>query len=125
MQRQRREKRAAAKTTLKNTSDAIKKMVRLFNSREAPHFHVALLKYYIDTVPYPAHALTVMKETTPNLRETPCGFECDAYFPPRTLNPEESEGKEVVNGVVKVNLFVDSQDVLGIFSVENGRGTRI
>jgi len=38
------------------------------------------------------------------------------------LRPEEKDGKEVINGVVKVSLYVNLDDILGIYAmVENGQ----
>jgi len=103
-------------------SNAVKEMIEMLNSQETSRFHVMLLKYYIDTEPYSTSALTVSQASTPNIHETPHGFECETFFPPDMLRPEEKDGKEVINGVVKVSLYVNLDDILGIYAmVENGQ----
>ena len=100
---------------------AVKEMIRMLNSQESSQFHVMLFKYYIDTEPYSTSALTVSQSLTPNMRETPNGFECDAFFPPDMLTAELQEDKELINGVIKVSLYVNLDDVVGIFvTAENG-----
>jgi hypothetical protein len=44
-----------------------------------------LLRYYVETEEYSTSALTVSQACTPNVLETPNGFECDAFFPPEML----------------------------------------
>jgi hypothetical protein len=97
-------------------SHAVKEMIRMLNAQESSQFHVMLFKYYIDTEPYSTSALTVSEATTPNMRETPNGFECDAFFPPDTLRPQEKHGKTVINGVIRVSLYVNLDDIIGIYS---------
>jgi hypothetical protein len=97
-------------------SHAVKEMIRMLNSQESPRFHVMLLKYYIDTEPYSTSALTVSQAGTPNLLETPEGFKCDAFFPPDMLRPQAKQGKTVSNGVIRVSLYVNLDDILRIFS---------
>jgi hypothetical protein len=96
---------------------AVKEMIKMFNSQESSQFHVMLFKYYIDTEPYSTSALTVTQATTPNMRETPNGFECDAFFPPDMLRPQEKQGKEEINGAIKVRLYVRLDDIVSIFSM--------
>jgi hypothetical protein len=36
------------------------------------------------------------------------------------LRPEEREGKELTNGVIRVRLYVNLHDVVGIFMVAGG-----
>jgi hypothetical protein len=101
----------------KNKSLAVKKMIKLFHAYESSHFHVVLKQYYIDKEPYSASALTVSRECTPNLAEALNGFQCDSFFPPNMLDPKEKEGKEVINGVIKVSMYVNLDDVFGIFDM--------
>jgi hypothetical protein len=96
-------------------SRAVKEMIRKLNSQESSRFHIMLFKYYIDTEPYSTSALTISQASTPNMREAPNGFECDAFFPPDMLRPEEKEGKKVINGVIQVRLYVNVDDIVGIF----------
>ncbi|SRR6266542_2072576 len=96
-------------------SRAVKEMIRMLNSQESSRFHIMLFKYYIDTEPYSASALTVSNDCTPNMRDTPNGFECDAFFPPDMLTAALQEDKELINGVIKVSLYVNLDDVVGIF----------
>ncbi len=98
-------------------SHAVKEMIRMLNSQESSQFHVMLFKYYIDTEPYATSGLTVSQASTPNIRETPSGFECDAFFPPDMLRPQEKGGKETVNGVIKVSVYVNLDDIVGIFAM--------
>jgi hypothetical protein len=102
-------------------SHAVREMIKMLGAEESSRFHVAVLKYYIDTEPYSTSALTVSQTSTPNLHQTPNGFECDAFFLPEMLRPQERQGKEVVNGVIRVRLNVKLDGILGIFAVaENG-----
>jgi hypothetical protein len=80
-----------------------------------------LFQYYIDTKPYTTSSFTVSNDFTPNIRETEGGFECDAFFPPDMLRPDDREGKEVINGVIRVRLYVNLDDVVGIFTVAEGQ----
>jgi hypothetical protein len=103
-------------TNREKKSQAVKEMIRMLNSQESPRFHVMLLQYYIDTEAYSTSALTVSEATTPNLLETPEGFKCDAFFSPDMLRSLAKEGKEVINGVIRVSLYVNLDDVIGIYS---------
>lgn len=98
-------------------SHAVKEMIRMLNSQETSKVHVMLLKYYIDTEPYSTSALTVSEATTPNLLETPEGFKCDAFFSPDMLRPQAKQGKTVINGVIRVSLYVNLDDILRIFAM--------
>jgi len=88
-------------------SQAVKEMKRMLNSSESSQFHVMLFKYYIDTEPYPTSGFTVSQACTPNMRETPNGFEREAFFPPDMLRSEEKDGKEIINGTVEVSVYVN------------------
>ena len=101
-------------------SRAVKAMIEILNSQESSKFHVMLFQYYIDTKAYSTSSFTVSNDFTPNIRETAGGFECDAFFPPNMLRPEEREGKELINGVIRVRLYVNLDDVVGIFPVADG-----
>ena len=96
-------------------SRAVKEMIEMLNAANSSEFHVMLFKYYIDTEPYSTSALAVSQESTPNMREAPNGFECDAFFPPEMLRSQEKDGKEIINGTIKVRLYVKLDDVVGIF----------
>jgi hypothetical protein len=106
-------------------SRAVRAMVEMLNSKESSKFHVMLFRYYIDTNAYRTSSLTVSDHFTPNIRETEGGFVCDAFFPPHLLRPEDREGKEVINGVVRVKLYVSLDDVVGIFAVADGQTTAL
>src|SRR4030095_7673391 len=93
---------------------ALKEMIRIVNSQASSKGYVALLKYYIDTEAYAASALTLSQDYTPNLHETPNGFGCETFFSPDMLAPEERQGKEIINGVVRVNLYVNLDDIVAI-----------
>jgi hypothetical protein len=101
-------------------SRAVKAIVEILKSQESSQFHVMLFQYYIDTKPYTTSSFTVSNDFTPNIRETDGGFQCDAFFPPDMLRPEEREGKELTNGVIRVRLYVNLDDVVGIFMVAGG-----
>ena len=96
-------------------SSAVKEMIEMVNAPNSSEFHVMLFKYYIDTEPYSTSALAVSQACTPNIREAPNGFESDAFFPPEMLRSQEKDGKEVINGTIKVRLYVKLDDVVGIF----------
>jgi hypothetical protein len=102
-------------------SRAVKAMIEMLNSHGSSKFHVMLFQYYIDTKAYSTSSFTVANDFTPNIRETEGGFECDAFFPPDMLRPEEREGKQLINGVTKVRLYVNLDDVVGIFRVAGGQ----
>ena len=104
-----------AEESRERKSRAIIEMIEMLNSGGSSQFHVMLFKYYIDTEPYSTSALAVSQASTPNMREAPNGFECDAFFPPEMLRSEEKEGKEIINGTIKVRLYVKLDDVVGIF----------
>src|SRR5438046_1957633 len=94
---------------------AVKEMIKTLNSKldskKSTKFHVMLFQYYIDTERYATSALTVSEDSTPNIRETPGGFECDAFFPPEMLRLQQREGKEVKNGAIEVKLYVNLDDI--------------
>ncbi len=94
---------------------AVREMIEILKSQKSSQFHVMLFKYYIDTEPYSASALTVSDDSTPNLRETRDGFECEAFFPPDVLRQQERQGKDIINGVISVSLYVNVDDIVGIF----------
>jgi hypothetical protein len=104
-------------------SRAVKAMIAKLHSQESLKFHVMLFQYYINTKPYPTSSFTVSNDFTPNICETEGGFECDAFFPPDMLRPEEREGKEIINGVIRVRVYVNLDDIVGIFSVAEGETT--
>jgi hypothetical protein len=93
---------------------AVKEMIKMLNSQELSQFHVMLFKYYIDTEPYSTSALTVSRVCTPYSRVAPSGFECDSFFPPEMLRSVEKDGKEEINGIIKVRLYVSLDDIVGI-----------
>jgi hypothetical protein len=101
-------------------SRAVKEMIKMLNSQASSQFHVMLFQYYIDAERYPASALTVSQDFTPNMRETPNGFECDTFFPPSMLRLQEQQGKEIINGVIKVNLYVNLDDIVAIYTIAQG-----
>ena len=104
-------------------SHAIKEMIKMLNSQKSSQFHVMLFEYYIDTELYSTSGLTVSQASTPNIRETPNGFECDAFFPPDMLRPGQREGKEIINGVMKVSLYVNLDDIVAIYAIAQGDKT--
>src|SRR5438093_5981307 len=77
------EEQLMAEENRERKSRAVKEMIRMLNSQESSRFHVMLFKYYIDTEPYSTSALTISQASTPNMREAPNGFECDAFFSSR------------------------------------------
>lgn len=89
-------------------------------------FEVLLLKkpqYLIEGTPYRAFALTVAFDYTPNFILLNDGFESDCFFPPHMLAPEHREGKQVVNGIVRVRLKVEYEaigSVLALRVVDGG-----
>ena len=99
-------------------SRAVRAMIGTLNSQESSKFHVMLFQYYINTIPYATSSVTIANDFTPNIRATAGGFECDTFFPPSMLMPEHREGKEIINGVIRVALYVNLDDVVGIFRVD-------
>jgi hypothetical protein len=100
----------------------VKNMIETLNSQKSSKFHVMLFQYYIDTERYATSALTVSGDFTPNIRETLGGFECDAFFPPEMLRPQQKEGKEVKNGAIKVKLYVNLDDIVAILAIAEEGG---
>jgi hypothetical protein len=76
---------------------------------------LTLTRYTLDgKVEARASGLTVSKEHTPNLLLVPGGIECDAFFTRERLTPSLVEGKTPINGLFRVRLKVDYDDLLGI-----------
>jgi hypothetical protein len=91
----------------------------MIKSGEVVWAHVMLLQYYIEGELYPASALTVTPNDTPNLDETGEGFRCDAFFPDKILSPHAlSVGQKVMSGAasgnIRVKLEVKTEDVVAI-----------
>lgn len=101
-----------------NKSRAVRAMIEMLNSQESSTFHVMLFRYYINTTPYATSSVTISNNFTPNIRHTAGGFECDAFFPPNMLRPEHREGREIINGVIRVSLYVNLDDVVAIVRVD-------
>jgi hypothetical protein len=68
---------------------ALKQMVGSLASAEPRHFHVGIVGYFLDGIPYSATGLTVSSDQTPNLVATHDGFACDGFFPAGSLEPVE------------------------------------
>ena len=76
----------------------------MVKSREVVWAHVMLFQYYIEGALYPASALTVTPDSTPNLDETGDGFRCDAFFPDKILSPHAlSVGQKMMSGAMNGN----------------------
>ena len=69
---------------------ALSQMVASLASAEARHFHVGIVGYFLDGIPYSATGLAVSSDQTPNLVATHDGFACDGFFPVDILEPAES-----------------------------------
>lgn len=96
---------------------AVKSMIE---NMDRHSFMVMLFTYYIEGEPYVTTGLTISPDHTPNMRQTQDGFECDAFFTPEMLTDHAKEGKEVINGLVKVRLRAYLKDILIISGVESG-----
>lgn len=96
---------------------AVKSMIENMGSHI---FMVMLFNYDIEGERYGCSGLTVSPDHTQNMRQTQDGFECNAFFPPHLLTVHAKEGKEVINGVIKVRLKAYLKDILIITGVESG-----
>ncbi len=104
---------------------AIKSMIDQLNTRDPPTFFIALNEYTIEGERYMASGLTVDPDHTPNIRQTPTGFECDAFFKPDMINEKGRKGKEVVNSIIKVRMQVESMWLWSISCrLAGGRGAQ-
>jgi hypothetical protein len=105
---------------------AVKNMIDLLQANPPPKFHVSLSSYSIEGFDYRTSALTVSPDHTLNIRQTNSGFECDTFFPPQMIQPATREGKEVINGIIKVRMRVDLKDINFILGrLDNGGGRQI
>lgn len=101
---------------------AIRNMIEVVRTKPEAQFFVVLLPHYlIEGIPYPASGLTVSRDHTPNLRQSSTGLECDAFFPPEMLGEPARQGKEVVNGVIKVRMEVATENILIISGIVDGK----
>jgi hypothetical protein len=101
---------------------AVQNMVKLVAANPRTSFFVMVLPhYFIEEVAYPASGLTVSQGHTPNMRQTIDGFECDAFFQPHMLGKPAREGKEVVNGVMKVRMKLKNEHILIISGKIEGK----
>jgi hypothetical protein len=105
---------------------AVQTMISMLGVKDPPAFFVMLFKYYIEGEPYMASGLTVSPGHTPNIRQTPTGFECDTFFEPHMLTDHAQKGKEVVNGVMKVRMKVELEDIrIIVGKLSGGKGGQI
>ncbi len=86
-------------------------MVQLVREAQPYRFKVVTFKYYIEGVPVRSVMLTVAPDYTPNMIVTEQGFDCDAFFPPHLLNDQILEGRQVVEGRVRVRMHVPYEEI--------------
>ena len=101
-------------------SRAVRAMIGTLNLKNPQSF----MSCYSSIISTPYLMLTssvwISNDFTPNIRATAGGFECDTFFPPSMLMPEHREGKEIINGVIRVALYVNlttllaSSELMGI-----------
>ena len=68
---------------------ALALMITALASGEPREFHVGVVGYFLDGLPYSADGLAVSMDQTPNVIATHDGFACDGFFPANTLEPVE------------------------------------
>src|SRR5436305_14365333 len=87
---------------------ALAAMIDAASQSEGCEFHVGVVGYFIDGIPYVADGLAVSRTQTANLIYTHDGFACDAAFPADLLErvPVTTERK-----VVQVRVEVKRRDI--------------
>jgi hypothetical protein len=107
--------------------EAIKRLIEMLNSGEAAEAQIAHLQYWIEGEPYPASALTLSPDYTPNLEQTESGLQCDAFFPEEMLTPHvRLEGQRIETGLIRVRLEVKIDDIVAIVvTTESGPQTTL
>jgi hypothetical protein len=96
-------------------------MARALSQPDPPAFMVLLLTYLVEGQECSTTGLTVSATATPNLVVTRTGFECDAFFAPDLLESHVREGKDLVDGSVRVRVAVRLRDILQITPLTSSR----
>src|SRR5438128_1071876 len=108
-----REEVAAKRTAV------ISAMVSSLKRGESREYHVGLVGYHIEGIPYSATGLSVNPTATPDIDLTDASFSCTAFFRPELLDPstvkakgtiQKKHGEEVVE-LVPVRLEVKLIDI--------------
>lgn len=95
----------------------VKAMAGALRAPDPPTFFVLLIRYFIEGEEYRASALTVSATATPNLVQTQTGFVCDAFFAPELLSANARRGKHEENGVIRVRLSAELEDIIQIANI--------
>src|SRR6266487_387815 len=67
--------------------EAIALMIDALATSAPRQFHVGIVGYFLDGIPYSAEGLAVSRDQTPHLVATHDGFACDGFFPADALEP--------------------------------------
>jgi hypothetical protein len=111
----------AARDRLADVALQVGSMARALSQPNPPAFMVLLLTYLVEGQEYSTTGLTVSATATPNLVVTRTGFECDTFFAPDLLESHVREGKESVDGFVRVRVAVRLRDILQITPLTSAR----
>jgi hypothetical protein len=111
----------AARDRLAETALQVGSMARALSQPDPPVFMVLLFTYLVEGQEYSTTGLTVSATATPNLVVTRAGFECDAFFAPELLESHVREGKDLVDGSIRVRLAVRLRDIIQIAPLTNAR----
>ena len=97
-------------------------MVSSLKRAESREYHVGVVGYYIEGIPYSATGLSVGPTQTLDINLTDEGFVCTAFFQPHMLHPstvkangivQKGSGEQVVD-LVPVRLEVKLADVWAV-----------
>jgi hypothetical protein len=105
--------------------EALRFMFEVLAANDKLTFQLGIVGYFIEGIPYPADGLWVSAESTPKLVETHDGFACDAFFPPRLLDPATVKARGLIvsesgTEVVPVRLEVKRRDTWSIAEFVHG-----
>lgn len=118
-----------AMSTERTRAEALEVMIAALASGHAREFHVGIVGYFVDGVPYAADSLAVSREQTPNLVATHDGFACDEFFPPDTLEPADRPRGVFTSPtgveITLVRIEVKNRDIWGIAEFVNGEQRRL
>jgi hypothetical protein len=104
--------------------EALALMIAALASGEAREFHVGVVGYFLDGIPYSADGLAVSRDQTPNVIATHDGFACDGFFPVDTLEPIESPRATFNSStgveIAQVRVEVKSRDIWSVAEFVHG-----
>jgi hypothetical protein len=104
--------------------EALALMIATLATDARREFHVGIVGYFLDGIPYTADGLAVSRDQTPKLVATHDGFACDAFFPADTLQPADPSRATFTSPtgveIARVRIEVKTRDIWAIAEFVNG-----